>query len=149
MNKIERLRQMKLKLLMCVSEIDGHDRGPRYVTHSLRDAGIEVIYIRYKIIEQVVGAAMQEDVDIIGISSYTGGHITTIADLMKLLKARGLDHILVLLGGIIPNADRRILKERGVGEIFGPGTSIDNITDYIFHFFQKQGGEALSSLSKT
>lgn len=139
MNKNERLQQKKLKLLMCVSEIDGHDRGPRYVTHSLRDAGIEVVYIRYKVIEQVVSAAVQEDVDIIGISSYTGGHMTTIADLVKLLKEKGLDRVLVVMGGIIPTADRHALKEMGVGEIFGPGTSIDTIVDYISQFFQQKG----------
>lgn len=131
MNKKNNLRRNKIKVLMCISEIDGHDRGPKYVTTSLKDAGMEVVLITYKVIEEVVNTAIQEDADIIGISSYTGGHMTTIADLMKLLKEKGHEHILVLLGGIIPNEDRPALKEMGVGEIFGPGTLADKIIDYI------------------
>ena len=135
MNKNNDLQGKKTRALICVSEIDGHDRGPKYVTTSLKNAGMEVVFITYKVIEEVVNAAIQEDVDIIGISSYTGGHLTTIADLMKLLREKGLEHILVLLGGIIPTEDRPALKEMGVGEIFGPGTLADKIVDYIAAYF--------------
>lgn len=130
MNKKNSLSE-KIKVLIGLSEIEGHDRGPKYVTTSLKNAGMEVVLIFYKIIEEVVDTAIQEDVDIIGISSYTGGYMTTISDLMSLLKQRGREDILVLLGGIIPTEDRPTLKKLGVGAIFGPGTLADDIISYI------------------
>ena len=131
MNKNSGLHRNKIRVLIGISEIDGHDRGPKYVTTSLKNAGMEVVLITYKVIEDVVSTAIQEDVDIIGIACYTGGHLATIADLMKLLREKRQEHIMVLLGGIIPTEDRPVLKEMGVDEIFGPGTPVDKIIDYI------------------
>lgn len=131
MKKTNTITGNKIKVLIGLSEIEGHDRGPKYVTTILKNAGMEVVLIFYKRIQEVVDAAIQEDVDVIGISSYTGAHMTTMADLIKLLKTEGRGDILVLLGGIIPTQDKLQLKEMGVGEIFGPGTIADTIIDYI------------------
>jgi len=125
------IRRNKIRVLIGISEIDGHDRGPKYVATSLKNASMEVVLITYKVIDEVVSTAIQEDVDVIGISSYTGGHLTTIEDLMKLLKEKGQEHIMVLLGGIIPTEDRPLLKKMGVDEIFGPGTPADSIINHI------------------
>ena len=131
MKKTSTITGNKIKILIGLSEIEGHDRGPKYITTVLKNAGMEVVLIFYKRIQEVVDAAIQEDVDVIGISSYTGAHMTTMADLIKLLKEEGRQDVLVLLGGIIPTQDRPQLKEMGVGEIFGPGTMADTIIDFI------------------
>jgi methylmalonyl-CoA mutase C-terminal domain/subunit len=142
------LQRGKIRVLICVSEIDGHDRGPKYVATSLKNSGMEVIFITYKVIEEVVGAAIQEDVDVIGIGSHTGGHLTTFADLINSLKEKQLDHILVLGGGTIPDEDRPALKRIGVGEVFGPGTLSDKIVDYVLSAFQKTGSRQSSGFLK-
>lgn len=142
------LQRKKIRVLICVSEIDGHDRGPKYVATSLKNAGMEVVFITYKVVEEVVNTAIQEDVDVIGIGSHTGGHLTTLADLINSLREKQLGHILVLAGGTIPNEDRPALKRIGVGEVFGPGTLSDKIVDYVLSTFQKTKSRKSSGLLK-
>jgi methylmalonyl-CoA mutase C-terminal domain/subunit len=132
------IQERKIRVLLCVSEIDGHDRGLKYIAKKLAEAGMEVVYISYKIIEEIVDTAIQEDVDAIGISSSTGGHLGVISDLMELLKAKGVDNKLVIAGGIIPTVDIPILQEMGVGRVFGPGTHSHEVVRYILENVDKK-----------
>jgi len=110
--------------------LDGHERGAAVVSHALRDAGMEVIYLGLRRTPaDLVAAAIQEDVDVIGVSLLSGGHLTSIPLLTKLLKEEGLD-IPVILGGVIPGNDITVLKQAGVREVFLPGTSTDEIVRY-------------------
>jgi methylmalonyl-CoA mutase, C-terminal domain len=112
--------------------LDGHDRGVKVVSRALRDAGVEVIYAGLRQTpEMVVEAAIQEDVDAIGISLHSGAHMTLIPRVIDLLKERGAGDILVFGGGIIPADDAVELKKMGVTEIFGPGTSLQRIVDFV------------------
>jgi methylmalonyl-CoA mutase, C-terminal domain len=112
--------------------LDGHDRGVKVVSRALRDAGVEVIYAGLRQTpEMVVEAAIQEDVDAIGISLHSGAHMTLIPRILELLKARGVTDIVVFGGGIIPDDDAAELKRMGVKEIFGPGTSLQSIVDFV------------------
>jgi len=132
------IKERKIRVLLCVSEIDGHDRGLKYIAKKLAEAGMEVVYISYKIIEEIVDTAIQEDVDAIGISSSTGGHLGVISDLMALLKAKGVDNKVVIAGGIIPTVDIPILQEMGVGRVFGPGTHGHEVVHYILENVAKK-----------
>lgn len=125
------IRERKIRVLLCVSEIDGHDRGLKYIAKKLAEAGMEVVYITYELFEEIAVTSIQEDVDVIGISSSTGGHITVISSLMESLKAKGADDKLVIVGGIIPSTDIPTLQEMGVGRLFGPGTRGDEVVNYI------------------
>ena len=112
--------------------LDGHDRGAKVIARALRDAGMEVIYTGLRQTpEQVVAAALQEDADVIGLSILSGAHNHIAPKLMELLKAKGLDDVLVLLGGIIPEVDVPGLKQIGVKGIFLPGTPMQDIIDFI------------------
>ena len=127
----DKVVQPKLRVLLCVATIDGHDRGIKYIARKLRDAGMEVVYTTYDIIEEIVDAAIQEDVDVIGISSSTASHTTLFSDIIESLKAKDAGDKLVIAGGVIPTADIPILKKIGVKEVFGPGTSGDEVVDFI------------------
>lgn len=112
--------------------LDGHDRGAKVIAAALRDAGMEVIYTGLRQTpEMIVEAALQEDVDVIGISILSGAHMTVFPRVMTLMKEKGLDDVLLTGGGIIPDDDIKKLKEVGVGEIFPPGVSTATITTYI------------------
>lgn len=112
--------------------LDGHDRGAKVIATSLRDAGMEVIYTGLRQTpEMVVNAALQEDVDAIGVSILTGAHNTIFPKLLALMKEKGMDDVLVTGGGIIPPGDMAKLKELGVGELFPPGTTTTAIAEYI------------------
>ena len=113
-------------MLVAKIGLDGHDRGARVIATSLRDAGMEVIYTGLRQTpEMVVNAAMQEDVDAIGISILSGAHMTVFPQVMALMKEKGMDDVLVTGGGIIPEDDMKTLNELGVGKLFAPGTSND------------------------
>src|SRR5438067_203318 len=117
--------------------LDGHDRGVKVVSRALRDAGVEVIYAGLRQTpEMVVEAAIQEDVDAIGVSLHSGAHMTLIPRILELLKQRNATDIVVFGGGIIPQDDARELKKMGVVEIFGPGTSLQSIIDFVHHGFK-------------
>ena len=121
-----------IRVVMAKAGLDGHDRGVKVVSRALRDAGVEVIYAGLRQTpEMVVEAAIQEDVDAIGVSLHSGAHMTLIPRILELLKERNATDIVVFGGGIIPQDDARELKKMGVVEIFGPGTSLQSIIDFV------------------
>lgn len=112
--------------------LDGHDRGARIIATSLRDAGMEVIYTGLRQTpEMVVNTALQEDVDAIGVSILSGAHLTVFPKIIDLMKAKGLSDVLLTGGGIIPDADMEQLQKIGVGKLFAPGASTQEIANYI------------------
>ena len=120
----------KKRVLIAKPGLDGHDRGARIVSMGLRDAGYEVIYTgRRATPDQIVNSAIQEDVDLIGLSILSGAHMTLFAKILELLEQNGADDIPVFGGGIIPPEDAEKLKEMGVKEIFGPGSSMPSILE--------------------
>ena len=122
----------KLRVVIAKPGLDGHDRGAKVIARALRDAGMEVIYTGLRQTpEQIVSAALQEDADVIGLSILSGAHNHIAPRLMDLLKAKGLDDVLVVIGGIIPDLDIPKLKEIGVKGIFLPGTPMQEIVDFI------------------
>ena len=122
----------KIRILIAKPGLDGHDRGAKVIARALRDAGMEVIYTGLRQTpDMVVEAALQEDVDAIGLSILSGAHMTLFPRTLELLKEKGLDDVLVFGGGIIPDQDVPELKRLGVRGIFGPGTSTDTIVDFI------------------
>ena len=122
----------KIRVLAAKPGLDGHDRGIKVVASALMDAGMEVIYTGLRQTPpQIVQAAVQEDVDVIAMSILSGAHDYLFPKVMELLKEKGMDHVLVLGGGIIPDEDVPALKACGISEIFGPGTPTGEIIDYI------------------
>ncbi len=123
----------KIRVLLAKPGLDGHDRGVKVVARALRDAGMEVIYTGlHKSSEQIVEAALQEDVDVIGLSSLSGAHMALFPRIMELLKQNEMiDDTLVIAGGIIPDIDIPELTKIGIMGLFGPGTDTDEIVDYI------------------
>ena|SRR5688572_898202 len=127
-----------IRVLVAKPGLDGHDRGAKIIARAFRDAGFEVIYTGLRQTpEQVVNAALQEDVDVIGLSVLSGAHMTLCSRIMALLKLNKLDDVLVLVGGIIPDADVTELKKLGVSEIFQPGASTEDIVAYVRHNVRK------------
>jgi methylmalonyl-CoA mutase C-terminal domain/subunit len=121
-----------IRVLVAKVGLDGHDRGARVIATALRDAGMEVIYTGLRQTpEMVVNAALQEDVDAIGISILSGAHMTVFPRIINLMQEKGLDDVLLTGGGIIPDDDRKSLQQLGVGELFPPGTPTADIADYI------------------
>ena len=121
-----------IRVLVAKVGLDGHDRGAKVIATSLRDEGMEVIYTGLRQTpEMVVNAALQEDVDAIGVSILTGAHNTVFPKILALMKEKGMDDVLVTGGGIIPAEDMKKLKEQGVGELFPPGTTTTAIAEYI------------------
>ncbi|OGF53540.1 MAG: methylmalonyl-CoA mutase [Candidatus Fraserbacteria bacterium RBG_16_55_9] len=128
----------KIRVLMAKAGLDGHDRGVKVVARALRDAGMEVIYTGlHNTPEQVVRAALQEDVDVIGVSILSGAHMTLFPRIAKLLKEQKMDDVILMGGGIIPEEDKEELKKLGVREIFGPGASTQEIIEFIRKEAQK------------
>ena len=122
----------KIRVIVAKPGLDGHDRGAKVIARAFRDAGFEVIYTGLRQTpEQVVNAALQEDADVIGLSVLSGAHMTLCPRIMELLKKEGLDDVLVLVGGIIPDQDIVKLKELGVAETFQPGASTEDIVTYV------------------
>jgi methylmalonyl-CoA mutase C-terminal domain/subunit len=125
-------KEHKLRVLIAKAGLDGHDRGAKVVAAALRDAGMEVIYSGLrKSPEMIVEAALQEDVDVIGISLLSGAHMTIFPRVLTLMKQKGLDDVLLFGGGIIPDTDIDALKNLGVGQLFTPGASTDDIVSYL------------------
>lgn len=121
-----------IRVLVAKVGLDGHDRGARIIATALRDAGMEVIYTGLRQTpEMVVNAALQEDVDAVGISILSGAHMTVFPKIIALMEEKGMDDVLLTGGGIIPDEDRRELQAMGVGELFPPGTPTTDIADYI------------------
>ena len=121
-----------IRVLVAKVGLDGHDRGAKVIATALRDAGMEVIYTGLRQTpEMVVNAALQEDVDAIGISILSGAHMTVFPKVMKLMKEKGMDDVLLTGGGIIPDDDMKELNTMGVGKLFSPGANTKEIADYI------------------
>jgi methylmalonyl-CoA mutase C-terminal domain/subunit len=121
-----------IRILVAKVGLDGHDRGAKIIATSLRDAGMEVIYTGLRQTpEMVVNTALQEDVDAIGISILSGAHMTVFPKIIRIMKEKGLDDVLVTGGGIIPDGDMKSLNELGVGKLFAPGTHTRDIVNYI------------------
>jgi methylmalonyl-CoA mutase C-terminal domain/subunit len=121
-----------LKVLIAKPGLDGHDRGAKVLARGLRDEGFEVVYTGLRQTpEMVVTAALQEDVDVVGLSILSGAHMTLVPKVCAQLRERGLDDVLVTVGGIIPDDDIPALREAGVAEVFGPGTTIREVADFI------------------
>jgi methylmalonyl-CoA mutase, C-terminal domain len=122
----------KIRVLIAKPGLDGHDRGAKIIARALRDAGMEVIYTGLRQTpEMIASAAVQEDVDVIGLSILSGAHNTLCPRLMQLLHEKGMTDVTVLIGGIIPEADIPALKKAGIAEIFLPGTTTQSIVDFI------------------
>jgi len=122
----------KIRVLVAKAGLDGHDRGAKVIAAALRDAGMEVIYTGLRQTpEMIVEAAIQEDVDVIGISILSGAHMTILPKIKNLMNEKGLDDVLLTGGGIIPEEDIKKLKVIGVGDLFTPGASTKNIAEYI------------------
>lgn len=124
--------ERKIRVLIAKPGLDGHDRGAKVIARALRDAGMEVIYTGLRQTpEQIVSAAIQEDVDVIGLSILSGAHNHLFPRVVELLKERGADDILVFGGGVIPEEDIPFLKSKGISEIFGPGTPTSKTIEFI------------------
>jgi methylmalonyl-CoA mutase C-terminal domain/subunit len=122
----------RIRILVAKPGLDGHDRGARVIARAYRDAGFEVVYTGlHQTPEQIVAAAVQEDVDLIGLSVLSGAHMTLFRRVLELLKANEADDVMVIGGGIIPEEDIPKLKELGIKEIFLPGTSLDIIVNWV------------------
>jgi len=121
----------KIRVVLAKSDMDAHDRGLRYVAKVFRDQGMEVIFIRYRIVEEVVIIAQQEDADVIGLSFYSSGLMYDTSRIMDLLKEKQMTDVLVILGGTIPEDAAAYLKRKGVKGVFTPGTPIENVVTFV------------------
>jgi methylmalonyl-CoA mutase C-terminal domain/subunit len=124
--------EKKIRVLIAKPGLDGHDRGAKVVARALRDAGMEVIYTGlHQTADMIVEAAIQEDVDVVGLSLLSGAHMTLFIDVAQLLKKKGIEDVIIVGGGIIPEDDIPKLKKEGITGVFGPGTHCDEIVDFI------------------
>ena len=129
----------KTRVVIAKPGLDGHDRGAKVIARALRDAGMEVIYTGLRQTpEQIVSAALQEDADVIGLSILSGAHMHICPRLMELIREKGLEHVTVLIGGIIPDVDIPKLKEIGVAGVFLPGSPMKDIIEFINQRVQPQ-----------
>lgn len=123
---------MSIRVLIAKPGLDGHDRGAKVIARALRDAGMEVIYTGLRQTpEMIAEAALQEDVDIVGISILSGAHMTLVPRIIELMREKGIGDIKVLVGGTLPDEDAAELKQGGVAAVFGPGSNTDDIVAYI------------------
>ena len=124
--------ERKIRVLVAKPGLDGHDRGAKVIARALRDAGMEVIYTGLRQTpEQIAAAAVQEDVDVVGLSILSGAHMTLVPRVIKLLREEGADDVVVMVGGTIPRDDIAPLKDLGVAEVFTPGAPIQGMIDFI------------------
>lgn len=135
----------KIRVLVAKPGLDGHDRGAKVIAAALRDAGMEVIYTGlHQTPEKIAATALQEDVDVVALSVLSGAHMTLFPRVLDQLRESGMDDVLLTGGGIIPADDAEALQERGVGRLFGPGTSTSDAVDYIRSWYaeHRQAGAA-------
>ena len=124
--------ERKIRIVMAKPGLDGHDRGIKVLAAAYRDAGMEVIYLGLRQTpEMIVSSALQEDADVIALSSLNNAHNTIFVNVLSLMEEKGLDNVLVVGGGIIPKKDMEVLENKGVGKLFGPGTPVQETIDYI------------------
>jgi methylmalonyl-CoA mutase C-terminal domain/subunit len=126
------MTERKIRVLVAKPGLDGHDRGAKVVARALRDAGMEVIYTGLRQTpEMIVEAALQEDVDVIGLSILSGAHMALVPRILELMKAHDLNDVKLILGGIVPDEDIPVLEQMGVSGIFGPGSDTQQIVEHI------------------
>lgn len=123
--------QRIIRVLLGKTTMEAHDRGVRYLATKLRESGMEVIFINFLESKEILDAAIQEDVDVIGVSSSVEGHMPVAREVTRRLKEAGKDNVLVMFGGVIPERDFAPMTEMGVSGIFGPGTSADSVVEFI------------------
>ena len=124
--------ERKIRIVMAKPGLDGHDRGIKVLAAAYRDAGMEVIYLGLRQTpEMIVSSALQEDADVIALSSLNNAHNTIFVNVLSLMEEKGLDNVLLVGGGIIPKKDMEVLENKGVGKLFGPGTPVLATIDYI------------------
>ena len=124
--------ERKIRIVMAKPGLDGHDRGIKILAAAYRDAGMEVIYLGLRQTpEMIVSSALQEDADVIALSSLNNAHNTIFVNVLSLMEEKGLDNVLLVGGGIIPKKDMEVLENKGVGKLFGPGTPVQETIDYI------------------
>ncbi|MDY6968418.1 MAG: cobalamin B12-binding domain-containing protein [Spirochaetota bacterium] len=121
----------RIRVLMAIPGFDGHWRGATVVTRAMRDAGMEVIYMGQQQPDSIANAALSEDVNVVGLSIYAAGHLRLIKKVIEALNESGVNDVLIIVGGIIPQPDIPRLKDMGVGEVFPPGSSLDKIVNYV------------------
>ena len=132
------MKEKPMKILIAKVGLDGHDRGAKVIVRALRDAGFEVVYTGlHQTAENVVNMALQEDVDAIGVSILSGAHMTYFPKILKLMRERGMENVLLFGGGIIPDEDAKVLESMGIGKIFGPGTPTEEIINYLKDWYEK------------
>lgn len=130
----------KIRVLVAKPGLDGHDRGAKVIARGLKDAGMEVIYLGLRLTpEQIAEAAVQEDVDVVALSCLSGAHLALFPRVIELIKARTDKKMLIIGGGIIPRRDELLLKEAGIARVYGPGTSISEISRFIETNLQEAG----------
>tara|TARA_B110000014_G_scaffold41550_1_gene27393 strand:+ start:560 stop:964 length:405 start_codon:yes stop_codon:yes gene_type:complete len=130
--------ERKIRILMAKPGLDGHDRGIKVLAAAYRDAGMEVIYLGLRQTpEKIVSSALQEDVDVIALSSLNNAHMTIFPNILKLMKEKNIDDVLLVGGGIIPKKDVMLLEDMGVGKLFGPGTPVQETVDYITNWVKE------------
>ena len=128
-----------IRVLVAKPGLDGHDRGAKVIARALRDAGMEVIYTGLRQTpEMIVNAALQEDVQVIGLSILSGAHCVIVPRVLELLQEKEMDDVIVVIGGTIPNEDAAQLKSIGVAEVFQPGTALDSVVEFIRHAAPRQ-----------
>ena len=124
--------ERKIRIVMAKPGLDGHDRGIKVLAAAYRDAGMEVIYLGLRQTpEMIVSSALQEDADVIALSSLNNAHNTIFVNVLSLMEEKGLNNVLLVGGGIIPKKDMEVLENKGVGKLFGPGTPVQETIDYI------------------
>jgi methylmalonyl-CoA mutase C-terminal domain/subunit len=135
-----RMSTRPIKVLIAKPGLDGHDRGAKVLARGLRDEGFEVVYTGLRQTpEMIATAALQEDVDVVGLSILSGAHMTLLPKVVRMLREEGLDDVLVTAGGIIPDDDIPALREAGIAAVFGPGTTIAQVADYLRANVQRAG----------
>ena len=136
------MNNRKIRVLIGKPGLDGHDRGVKVVARGLRDAGMEVTYLGIRLTpEQIAEAAIQEDVDVVGISCLSGAHMVLFPEIVRLVRQKGDSDILFIGGGIIPEKDIPKLKEAGIAQIFGPGTPLEDIVKFIKTTLEKKAND--------
>ena len=137
------MTERKIRVLVAKPGLDGHDRGAKVIASSFRDAGFEVIYTGlHQTPEMIANAAVQEDVDVVALSILSGAHMTLFPRVLELLRAEGMDQVLVIGGGIIPEEDIAALEAQGVHKLFGPGTPTTAAIDFVRDYFTSRESSA-------
>lgn len=140
------MTERKIRVLVAKPGLDGHDRGAKVIASAFRDAGFEVIYTGlHQTPEMIANAAVQEDVDVVALSILSGAHMTLFPRVLELLRTEGMDHVLVIGGGIIPDEDIAALEAKGVHRLFGPGTPTTAPIDYVRQYFSERESGAASA----